>query len=296
MNNHVYFTQESLNLNLPTRDLLNKITQVQMLITKYQSDFITFRATPDFHNFIANELVHRSDMGYLMTAIYDGLQLQSSDTEATTANKAILDDPPVHQEQWLAIFCSESADPEKKVKINPNHIDNEHSLVTFCSRNLAENNYTSKEYAHYFPAVYRNLYFLGEPDYSEAPTYAHLNNMDPPFHKFIQTLTQCLNQMNSYEVIPQNADDNIIELNNLLPVSVTREGKGKGKRTTSELKRNFTINGRSHTNINCEYHAKFTHTDNQKNARTHYSNRMYFGFIQSNTSAHIAIAHIGQHL
>jgi len=305
MNNHIYLTQHSLNPNQSDDGLLRSITELKALFKKYQSAFIVFNATPGFYEFIATTLLQRQK-GFLMSQIYDGLQLGNSEIDDLTVTEITKSHPPVHDKNWLAIFSSEremsnnnegnEEEKEKgKEKTNNNTIDGESSLVRFCTKNLTQNNYTANDYANYFPMVYRNLYFRGEPGYAEAPTYAHLNKMTPPFNRFIQTITQCLSLLNNYNVIPENADENIIKLNNLLPVSVTREGKGKANRQAGELKRDFVINDQTYPGINCEYHAKFTFADNQRNAATNYYNRMYFGFIQFENSASIAIAHIGDH-
>lgn len=297
----VCFTPESFDFNLPENVVVYSLEVVSSLINKMDKGFVTFFKSNDFDERAAIDIykqVDSIDAGAIMSLIYDQQMSKASTiSKNETAVKAIVDsESPNYNSFWLSLYSSNidsvlTNKPERT-------ITTEKCLVHYSSEVLVKNTRSHKDYAKAFVQVYRNLLFLDNPGHAAHKTFDSIRKIEGGYESFIKGITDCLNYMNTYKVIPHNSLSNIHTLNAALPFSVTPEGGGKNKRKLKALKRDFYINNVEYKNVNCEYHYKLERVDNSNGNGTYFFNRIYFGFFNrlNEESPQIAIAHIGDHL
>ncbi|MCL1091599.1 hypothetical protein L2744_18740 [Shewanella profunda] len=300
MKTNVCFVESSFNFNGTENDLIQSFYSAALLVSKMNSEYVTFTASSDFHEFVATELYCSGkfiEIGALTSAIYDGGMSKvkiydnfNSNDVLSCASKKV----PVHEDCWLSLYSSsnEAQVAPKQCRI----INSENDLVSYCSEVLIKNPVNHNEYAKIFPLIYRNILFLNNTNTGE--TYDSIRKLNGGYQNYICGITSCLIFMNGYQVIPNDWVNNIANLNTALEFPVTPEGTGSNQRQIGELKRDFLINDIEYKNINCEYHYKLERIDGANGKGTYYFNRIYFGFFNriKCQNPQIAIAHIGEHL
>lgn len=301
---NICFVPDSFDFSKDQESLALSIKASSELIGKYLKDegFILFSKSNDFDGFAASELFQQPqhlDAGTIMKLLYDAnmnkvstIAALDSDSVVALVNSA----KPEHDAAWMAVYSSDSS-KTITTQVHRNILDDK-SMVEFCSDVLVNNPRTHGEYAKSFVQLYRNLIFLDYPDHQINTTFDSIRKIEGGYQCFIQGITNCLNFMDQYEIIPRDSQNNIINLNANLEFPVTPEGTGKNKRTIAALKRDFLIDNVEYKNVNCEYHYKLERIDGANGNGTYYFNRIYFGFFNRIDPAKpkIAIAHIGEHL
>ncbi|PMG54793.1 hypothetical protein BCU88_19340 [Vibrio splendidus] len=277
-------------------EVTESFAKASALIGKMTTDFVHFSKSNDFDDFVGYSIATQGydETGHLYVAAFDGnlsstnvLELNSTEVISIAENN-----PPELEGRWIALY-SDSA--SRKIAQRSKELTCEHSLTLFCSDIVRQNKRHHKDYAIAFKDIYQNLIFRTD-DKEEELLFNRMSKIDGGYDNYILTMMDCLGYMNSYEIIPDDSLKNIEQINGGLGVSVTPEGKGKGKRPTNELKRDFYINSIKYENVNCEYHCKLQYPDGAPSNGKPKSNRIYFGFITAkNSGPKIAIAHIGEH-
>ncbi|MCG7546407.1 hypothetical protein [Pseudoalteromonas sp. Of7M-16] len=304
MKANICFVSDSFDFSKDQKSVALSIKATSELIEKYFEDdgFIAFAKAKDFDELAAIELFQQPqhlDAGTIMRLLYDanmGKATTITDLDSGEV-KALVDlAKPEYNGAWMSLYSSDSNNALTAQKHR--NVSGDKSLVVFCSNVLVNNQRTHSEYARDFVQLYQNLIFLDYPGHKNNETFDSIRKIEGGYQSFIQGITDCLNFMNQYEIIPRDSKNNIINLNANLDFPVTPEGKGKNKRTIAALKRDFLIDDVEYTNVNCEYHYKLEHIDGANGKGTYYFNRIYFGFFNriDPENPKIAIAHIGEHL
>ncbi|GFK53867.1 hypothetical protein [Vibrio cholerae] len=304
MKANICFVLESFDFSKEQESVALSIKASSELVDKYVKDngFIVFSKSNDFDEHAANELYQQPqhlDAGTIMGLLYDANMGKASTIDGLNSKGVISlvdSDVPEHNGAWMSLYSSDSNNL-LTTKMHRN-VTNEKTLVKFCSDVLVNNPRSPGEYAQSFVQLYRNLIFLDHPAHRYNKTFDSIRKIEGGYQSFIQGITNCLNFMDQYEIIPHDSQENITNLNANLEFPVTPEGKGKIKRKIAALKRDFLIGNVEYKNVNCEYHYKLERIDGANGNGTYYYNRIYFGFFNRIDSENpkIAIAHIGEHL
>ncbi|EHV9720172.1 hypothetical protein ACSHDS_002799 [Vibrio alginolyticus] len=304
MKANICFVPESFDFSNEQDLVALSIKASSELVEKYfEGDgFISFSKSNDFDARAAGELFKQPahlDAGTIMGLLYDANMGRANNiAELDSAEVIALVDTaiPEHDGAWVALYSSDSSN-SLTIQAHRNVVD-ARSLVEFCSYVLVQNPRTHGEYAESFVQLYKNLIFLDYPDHSDNKTFDSLRKTEGGYQSFIEGITDCLNFMDQYEIIPHDSQKNIGNLNAGLPFPVTAEGTGKNRRSIAALKRDFLIDSVEYKNVNCEYHYKLERVDGANGKGAYYYNRIYFGFFNriNPEKPQIAVAHIGEHL
>lgn len=304
MKANICFVSESFDFTKGQESVALSIKAASELVEKYFEDdgFIAFSKANDFDALAASELYQQPqhlDAGTIMGLLYDAnMGKASTITELDSGEvKALVDSAkPEYSGAWMSLYSSDSNNALAAQEHR--NVSGDKSLVKFCSDMLVNNPRPHAEYAQDFVQLYQNLIFLDYPGHRYYETFDCIRKMEGGYQSFIRGITDCLNFMDQYEIIPRDSQNNITNLNANLDFPVTPEGKGKNKRTIAALKRDFLIDDVEYKNVNCEYHYKLERIDGANGKGTYYFNRIYFGFFNriDPENPKIAIAHIGEHL
>ncbi len=297
----VCFTPQSFDFNLTEEEIFFSLKAASGLIENMSKGFVSFFKSSDFDSNAAEKIYSENmglDGGAIMSLLYDQ-QMNKASLIRLNETEVIYEaniTPPVYMDTWISIY---SSDQNVEIADLPGRtIYSEKCLVKHCSEVLVSNQMTHQEYAKSFVEIFNNLIFLDNPKHINNKTFDSIRKLEGGYAKFIKGITDCLNYMNVYEIIPYDSKKNIDQLNANLDFPVTPEGKGKNKRTIKALKRDFLVDNVKYDSVNCEYHYKLERLDGAAGKGTYYFNRIYFGFFNriDINNPKIAIAHIGEHL
>ena len=304
MKANICFVSKSFDFSKEQESVALSIKASAELVQKYfQNDgFIAFSKSNDFDALAATELFQQPqhlDAGTIMGLLYDANMGKASIIADLNSGDviALVDSvEPVHDGAWMSLYSSDSNNT--LTTQTHRNVSDDKSLVKFCSDVLVNNPRPHTEYAQDFVQLYQNLIFLDYPGHKDNETFDIIRKIEGGYQSFIRGITDCLNFMDQYEIIPHDSQNNITNLNANLEFPVTPEGKGKNKRTIAALKRDFLIDNVEYKNVNCEYHYKLEQIDGANGNGKYYFNRIYFGFFNriDPEKPKIAIAHIGEHL
>ncbi|KZN28797.1 hypothetical protein N480_08510 [Pseudoalteromonas luteoviolacea S2607] len=300
----ICFVSESFDFSKEQESVALSIKATSELVEKYFKDdgFIVFAKANDFDSLAAIELYQQPqhlDAGTIMGLLYDANMGKASTINELDSEgvKALVDSSkPEYNGTWVSLYSSDSNNA--LTSREHRNVSGGKSLVKFCSDVLVNNPRPHAEYAQDFVQLYQSLIFLDYPGHQNNETFDSIRKIEGGYQSFIRGITDCLNFMDQYEIIPRDSQNNINILNANLDFTVTPEGTGKNKRTIAALKRDFLIDDVEYKNVNCEYHYKLERIDGANGKGTYYFNRIYFGFFNriDPENPKIAIAHIGEHL
>lgn len=297
MKSNVCFVSNSFDLSRPVEDVTESFAKASALIKKMSTDFVLFSKANDFDDSIAMAIATRGfdEMGHLYSAAYDGrmCSLVKSDFVSSKLTDISNKTPPELEHRWISLYSDVSTNQLTLSPIRTTY--DEMSLVSYCTEILRKNVRSDDQYAYAFKDIYQNLFFRTNEEGTRL-LFNRLNKISGGCKNFIIGITTCLEFMNGYSVIPNDSLKNIDEINGMLDVPVTPEGKGKGQRGKDELKRDFFINNVKYEHVNCEFHCKLQYKDGAPPNGQPKPYRIYFGFVKPGDLAErIAIAHIGEH-
>lgn len=304
MKANICFVSESFDFSKEQESVALSIKTSSELVEKYfeNDGFITFSKANDFDALAANELYQQPqhlDAGAIMGLLYDSNMGKASIITELDSREVIAlvdSDIPEHNGAWMSLFSSDSNNALTTQEHR--NVSGDKSLIKFCSDVLVNNPRPHAKYAKDFVQLYQNLIFLDYPGHKDNKTFDSIRKIEGGYQLFIRGITDCLNFMDQYEIIPRDSQNNLTNLNANLEFPVTPEGRGKNKRKIAALKRDFLIDNVEYKNVNCEYHYKLERIDGANGNGTYYYNRIYFGFFNriDPDKPKIAIAHIGEHL
>lgn len=301
MNTSVCVIPRSFNFNLAQADIVSSLRSTSELIDRMGKGFVNFVKSSDFDEYAAKELFVQPaslDIGAIMGLLYDQQMskvrtINLNENEVTQlVNSAI----PAFDDSWFSLYSSDIA---VTLTAEANRtIYTEKCLVNYCSEVLVYNPRQHKDYVADIQKIYRNLIFLDKPLKDKLFPFDSVRKIEGGYSRFIEGITTFLNYANGYTIIPNDSQQNLVNMNANLPFPVTPEGGGKNKRTLKGLKRDFIVDDIEYKDVNCEFHYKLERIDGANGKGTYYFNRIYFGFFNKIDSQppKIAIAHIGEHL
>lgn len=304
MNANICFVSGSFDFSKEQESVALSIKASAELVKKYfqNNGFIAFSKSNDFDTLAATELFQQPqhlDAGIIMGLLYDANMGKAStiaDLDSGDVIALVDSVEPEHDGAWMSLYSSDSNNT-LITQIHRN-VSDDKSLARFCSDVLVNNPRPHTEYAQNFVQLYQNLIFLDHPEHKNNASFDSIRKIKGGYQLFIRGITDCLNFMDQYKVIPHDPQQNITNLNANLDFPVTPEGTGKKTRKINALKRDFLIDGVEYKEVNCEYHYKLERVDGGSGKGTYYYNRIYFGFFDKKDPENpkIAIAHIGEHL
>lgn len=290
----VFFIPECFDFNSDIESLSSDLHLASELVVNARSEFIYFMKSREFDSKIA-ELLYcpSSDYAGMMSKFYDQHLSKVIKTEINgdDVTDIINSEKPEYSNRWLSIFSTGKKD--LNIKYINRLIDSEIKLNDYCTDILLNYPRSDKKYCEDIQQVYKNLIFLHYPEANEFKTFNSLKRMTGGYDNFLKAITNFLSYMNKFELKTKNMMDTLKMMESDLGSPVTPEGGGKKKRS---LKRDFLINGKLYTNVNCEFHLKLENVDDAKGNSKHHKNRIYFGFIMISDINRVAIAHIGEHI
>ena len=290
----VFLIPECFDFNTDILSLSSDLDLASKLVVNTRSEFIHFMKSREFDSKIAELLFSTSpDYAGMMSRFYD--QHLSKVIKMDINDDDIIDiinsEEPKYSNRLLSIFNTGKKD--LNVKYVNRLIDSEIKMNDYCTDILLNYPRNDEQYCEDIQQVYKNLIFLDYPEAKEFKTFNSLKRMTGGYDNFLKAITNFLSYMNKFEFKTKDMMDTLKMMESDLGSPVTPEGGGKKSRS---LKRDFLINGKLYTNVNCEFHLKLENVDDTKGNRKHHKNRIYFGFIMISDKNRVAIAHIGEHI
>lgn len=174
------------------------------------------------------------------------------------------------------------------------HVSSSDDLLTFALLYLEKFPYNEIKYISRCKRIFTNLIFhddiatslethgtvSSKSNYGKSPVTG--------INGFSFAVTKAFHALNSIDVQNRGIKEILDELTATLGYDCTPQGKNK-----KHLKYDVNVSGEKR-NINCEFHIKIN--NNNRNDETYFQDRIYFGFVQTDNTNKIFVAHSGKHL
>jgi hypothetical protein len=285
----VNITRDSIGLNTEYDGLLIKLQSAGELVTKLNSEFVTFYQSANFNELDPTFYTRYNsyELGVLLRAIFDeGIgQATTSNNNEESINNILQTNSGIDDEiQHLVLSINEHPFVDDIAHLV---VVTEKNIVFWASNLLKTLNCDDALLGEYLESSFTNLLYYKD--------FNSLSKVKGGFQNFQKEIVNFLHTLNFFELNDGSIQEEINEINAKVTHVFCEEGGAKSKRAQGELKREFIFENIKYSNVNCEFHYKLENIDDHKGGE-HFKNRIYVGFIKSGEFKKIGIAHIGFHL